>query len=93
MFGSATHILLSSLRNTNAVSCSMPGRKEQNKKDSKKASANCSQLGIRKKVNEAKNSFPENQNRSTQISPDLTNRSQDIPCTSKENNTPCSEHI
>ena len=34
-----------------------------------------------------------NQNRSTPISPDLTNNSQDIPCTSKENNSPCSEHI
>ena len=35
----------------------MPGRKEQNKRDLKKASANCYQLGIRKKVNESKNSF------------------------------------
>ena len=35
-FGSATHILLSSLRNTNAVSWRMPGRKEQNKRDLKK---------------------------------------------------------
>ena len=64
-FDSAKHILLSSLRNTNTVSCSMPGRKEQNKRDLKKASANCYQLGIRKKINESKNSFSENQNRST----------------------------
>ena len=76
----------------------MPGRKEQNKRDLKKASANCYQLdefinGIRKTVNESKNSFSENQNRSTPISLDLTNSSQDIPCTSKENNSPCSEHI
>ena len=49
--------------------------------------------GIRKTVNESKNSFSENQNRSTPISPGLTNSSQDIPCTSKENNSPCSEHI
>ena len=67
-------------------------------RDLKKASAYSHQLdpfftGIRKTVNELKNSFPENQNRSTPVSPDLTNRSQDIPCTSKENNTPCSEHI
>ena len=76
----------------------MPGRKEQNMRDLKKASANCYQLdtffkGIRKTVNESKNSFSENQNRSTPISLDLTNSSQDIPCTSKENNGPCSEHI
>ena len=76
----------------------MPGRKEQNKRDLKKASANCYQLdtffkGIRKTVNESKNSFSENQNRSTPISLDLTNSSQDIPCTSKENNSPSSEHI
>ena len=86
-FGSATHILLSSLRNTNAVSWSMLGRKEQNKRDFKKASANCYQLdtffkGIRKTVNDSKSSFSENQNRSTPISLDLTNSSQDIPCTS-----------
>ena len=37
--------------------------------------------------------FLENQSRSTPISPDLTDRSQDIPCKSKENNSPCSEHI
>ena len=49
--------------------------------------------GIGKTVNESKNSFSENQNRSTPISPDLTNSSQDTPCTSKENNSPCSEHI
>ena len=49
--------------------------------------------GIKKTVNESKNSFLENQNRSTPISPDLTKRAQDIPCTSKENNSPCSEHI
>ena len=76
----------------------MPGRKEQNKRDLKKASANCYQLdtffkGIRKTVNESKSSFSKNQNRSTPISLDLTNSSQDIPCTSKENNSPCSEHI
>ena len=76
----------------------MPGRKEQNKRDLKKASANCYQLdafikGIRKTVNESKNSFSENQNRSTPVYLDLTNSSQDIPCTSKENNSPCSEHI
>ena len=75
----------------------MPGRKEQNNRDLKKASANCYQLdtffkGIRKTVNESKNSFSKNQNRSTPISLDLTNSSQDIPCTSKENNSPCSEH-
>ena len=76
----------------------MPGRKEQNKKDLKKAFASCYQLdaffkGIIKTVNESKNSFSENQNRSTPISLDLTNSSQDIPCTSKENNGPCSKHI
>ena len=76
----------------------MPGRKEQNMRDLKKVSANCYQLdtffkGIRKTVNESKNSFSENQNRSTPISLDLTNSSQDIPCTSKENNSPCSDHI
>ena len=76
----------------------MPERKEQNKRNLKKASANCYQMdtffkGIRKTVNESKNSFSENQNRSTPISLDLTNSSQDIPCTSKENNSPCSEHI
>ena len=76
----------------------MPGRKEQNKRDLKKASANCYQLdafikGIRKTVNESKNSFSENQNRSTPVYLDLTNSSQDIPCTSKENNSPCSDHI
>ena len=76
----------------------MPGRKEQNMRDLKKASAYSHQLdpfftGIRKTVNELKNSFSENQNRSTPISPDLTNRSQDIPCTSKEKCSPCSEHI
>ena len=75
----------------------MPGRKEQNNRDLKKASANCYQLdtffkGIRKTVNESKY-FSENQNRSTPISPDLTKRSQYIPYTSKENNSPCSEHI
>ena len=37
--------------------------------------------------------FSENKNRSTPISLDLTNSSQDIPWTSKENNSPCSEHI
>ena len=76
----------------------MPGRKEQNKRNLKKASAICYQLdtflkGIRKTVNESKNSFSENENRSTSVSLDLTNRSQDIPCTSKENNSPYSEHI
>ena len=76
----------------------MPGRKEQNKRNLKKASANCYQMdtffkGIRKTVNESKNSFSENENRFTSISLDLTNRSQDIPCTSKENHGPCSEHI
>ena len=76
----------------------MPGRKEQNMRDLKKASANCYQLdtffkGIRKIVNESKNSFSENQNRSSPISPDLANRSQDITCASKENNSSCSEHI
>ena len=40
----------------------MPGRKEQNKRDLKKASANCYQLdtffkGIRKTVNESKKVF------------------------------------
>ena len=54
----------------------MPGRKEQNKRDLKKASANRYQLDtffkvIRKTVNESKNSFSENQNRSTPVSPDL----------------------
>ena len=76
----------------------MPGRKEQNKRDLKKASANCYQLdtffkGIRKTVHTSKNSFSENQNRSTPISPDLTNSLQEIPYTSKENNSSCSEHI
>ena len=76
----------------------MPGRNEQNKRELKKASANCYQLdaffqGIRKTVNESKNSFSEYRNRSTPISPDLTNSSQDIPFKSKENNSPCSEHI
>ena len=76
----------------------MPGRKEQNKRDLKKASANCYQLDtffkeIRKTVNESKNSFSENQSRSTPISPDLTNSLQEIPYTSKENNSSCSEHI
>ena len=67
----------------------MPGRKEQNKRDLKKASANCYQLdifftGIRKTVNESKNSFSENQNKSTSISLDLTNSLQeDIPCRGK----------
>ena len=92
------HILVSSLRNTNVVSWSMPGRNEQNKRELKKASANCYQLdaffqGIRKTVNESKNSFSEYRNRSTPISPDLLNSSQDIPFKSKENNSPCSEHI
>ena len=64
----------------------------------KKACANCYQLdiffkGIRKTANESKNSFWENQNRPTPISPDLKNSSKDIPCTSKENNSPCSEYI
>ena len=49
--------------------------------------------GVRKTVNESKNSFSENQNRSTPKSLDFTNSSQDIPCTSKENIIPCSEHI
>ena len=76
----------------------MSGRKEQNKGDLKKACANCYQLDIffkeiRKTVNESKKSFAKNQNRSTPISPNLTNSSQDIRCTSKENNSPCSEHI
>ena len=76
----------------------MPGRKEQNKRGLKKACANCNQLGtffkgIRKTVNESKNSFLDNQNRSTPVSPDLTNNSRDIRCTSKENNSPCSERI
>ena len=76
----------------------MPGRKEPNKRDFKKASANCYQLdtffkGIRKAVNGSKNSFSENQNRFTPISLDLTNSSQDISCTSKDNNSPCSEQI
>ena len=76
----------------------MPGRKEQNKRDLKKVSANCYQLdtfykGIRKTVNESKNSFSKNQNRSTPIFPDLTNSLQEIPCTSKQNNSSCSEHI
>ena len=76
----------------------MPGRKEQNKRGLKKVSANCYQLhtffkGTRKTVNESTNSFSENQNRSTPISLDLTNSSQDIPCTSKENNSPCFENI
>ena len=53
----------------------------------------CIFKGIIKTVNESKNSFSENQNRSTPISLDLTNSSQDIPCTSKENNGPCSKHI
>ena len=44
----------------------MPGRKEQNKGDLKKASANCYQLdtffkGIKKTVNESKNPFSEDQ--------------------------------
>ena len=91
-------VLLSSLRNTNAVSWSMSGGKEQNKRDLKKASANCCQLdtflkGIRKTVNESKISFSENQNRSTPISPNLTNMSQNIPCTSKETNSRYSQHI
>ena len=76
----------------------MSGRKEQNNRDLKKASANCYQLdtffkGIRKTVNESKKSFSENQNRSTLISLDLANSSQDILCISKENNNPCSERI
>ena len=76
----------------------MPGRKEQNNRDLKKACTNCYQLdiffkGIRKTANESKNSFWENQNRPTPISPDLKNSSKDIPCTSKENNSPCSEYI
>ena len=77
----------------------MPGRKEQNKTDLKKAYANCYQLdiffkGIGKTVNESKNSFSENQNRSIPISPDLTNSLQEIPCTSKEeNDSSCSKHI
>ena len=76
----------------------MPGRKEQNKSDLKKASANCCQLdtffkGIRKTVNESKISFSENQNRSTPISPNFTNMSQNIPCASKENDSRYSEHI
>ena len=76
----------------------MPGRKYQNKRDLKKASANCYHLdtffkGIRKTVKESKKRFSENQNRSIPISLDFTNSSQDIPCTSKENKSPCSEHI
>ena len=74
----------------------MLGRNEQNKRDFKKTSANCYQLdtffkGIRKIIMSHK--FSENQNRFTPISLDLTNSSQDIPSTSKKNNSPCSEHI
>ena len=76
----------------------MPGRKEKNKRGFKKASVNCHQLdalfkGIRKTVSESKNSFSENPNRFTPISPDFTNRLQGIPCTTKKNNSACSEHI
>ena len=76
----------------------MPGRKEQNKRGLRIACTNCNQLGtffkgIRKTVNESKNSFLDNQNRSTPVSPDLTNNSRDIRCTSKENNSPCSQRI
>ena len=76
----------------------MPGRKEQNKRDLKKACANCYQLdtlfkGIRKATSESKNRYCENKKNPTPISPDLESSSQDIPCTSKENNSPCSEHI
>ena len=64
----------------------------------KKACANCYQLGtlfkgIRKATNESKNRYCENKKKPTPIYPDLENSSQDIPCTSKENNSPCSEHI
>ena len=76
----------------------MPGRKEQNKRDLKKACTNCYQLdtlfkGTRKATNESKNRYCENKKNPTLISPDLESSSQDIPCTSKENNSPCSEHI
>ena len=75
----------------------MPGRREQNKTAFAKTK-NCYQLdtffkGIGKTVNESKNSFLENQNRSTPISLGLANSSRDIPCASKDNNRPCSEHI
>ena len=75
----------------------MNGRKEQNQRDLKRACADCYQVdtffkGIRKTVNKSKNSFLESQNRSIPISLAFTNSSQDIPCTSKENNSPCSEH-
>ena len=68
-FCGATHILMPSLRNTNAATWSIPGRKEQNQRDLKKDCANCYQLdtffkGIRKTVNESENSFSKNQNRS-----------------------------